>query len=59
MIGADQGTQCIRSKPMRYVILAVAAVLAAVGWLNSADGRRTKQHLMEPRDAQNWFVTEG
>ncbi len=44
---------------MRYVILAVAAVLAAVGWLNSADGRRTKQHLMEPRDAQNWFVAEG
>ncbi len=44
---------------MRYVIFAVAALLAAVNWLNTADGRSTKDHLLESRDAHTRFVVEG
>ncbi len=43
---------------MRFVILTVAAVLATVGWLNSADGQRTKRNLLESRDNHTRFIAE-
>ena len=30
---------------MRYVIMAVAAVFATVGWLGTPDGQRAKQRI--------------
>jgi hypothetical protein len=43
---------------MRYAILAFAAVLATVNWLNSADGQRTKRDLLESRDAHTRLIAE-
>lgn len=43
---------------MRYLILAVAAVLAAASWFNSADGQRTKRNMLESRDVQTRFISE-
>ncbi len=43
---------------MRYILLAVAAVLVTVGWLNSADGQRAKRNMLAPGSADTWFTPE-
>ena len=43
---------------MRYVLLALAAVLVTVGWLNTADGQRAKRHMLAPGNGDTWFTPE-
>ena len=45
-----------RSTPMRYVLLAAAAVLVTVSWLNTAGGQRAKQHMLAPGNGDTWFT---
>jgi hypothetical protein len=41
---------------MRYVIMAVAGVMALVGWLNSPSGAETKRTIFESRDASTRYL---
>jgi hypothetical protein len=41
---------------MRYVIFAVAGVLALVNWLNSPSGLETKRNLLESRDNATGYM---
>ena len=41
---------------MRYVIMAVAGVLALVNWLNSPAGMETRRNLLESRDSATGYM---
>jgi hypothetical protein len=41
---------------VRYVIMAVAGVIALVNWLNSPSGMHTKRNLLESRDSATSYM---